>query len=75
MLRFEDGLLAEILRDYDREGRGAIDYHAFSQMVLGSTTGAGEGPSLCDVRREGGCSLVIGGPSLVMLEGKEGAPL
>ena len=29
----------------------------------------------CDVRREGGQSLVIGGSSLVMLEGREGNPL
>ena len=28
----------------------------------------------CNVRREGGESLVIGGPSLVMLEGREGIP-
>ena len=29
----------------------------------------------CNVRREGGQSLVIGGSSLVMLEGREGNPL
>ena len=29
----------------------------------------------CEVRREGGQSLVIGGPSLVILEGREGNPL
>ena len=29
----------------------------------------------CNIRREGGQSLVIGGPSLVMLEGREGNPL
>ena len=29
----------------------------------------------CDVRREGGHSLVIGGSSLVMLEGRKGNPL
>ena len=29
----------------------------------------------CNVRREGGLSLVIGGASLVILEGREGNPL
>ena len=29
----------------------------------------------CNIRREGGSSLVIGGPSLVILEGREGHPL
>ena len=29
----------------------------------------------CNIRREGGRSLVIGGPSLVMLGGREGNPL
>ena len=29
----------------------------------------------CDLSREGGQSLVLGGPSLVMLEGREGNPL
>ena len=42
-------------------------------MISQETWTASDRP--CNVRREGGESLVIGGPSLVMLEGREGNPL
>ena len=57
----------------------ALVYHSYNNNALASEDTATFFLNVraipCNVRREGGSSLVIGGPSLVMLEGREGNPL
>ena len=48
-------------------------YHKLAQMEEELATVVSDRP--CNVRREGGQSLVLGGPSLVILEGKACNPL
>ena len=56
--------------------KGDSDFHKLQMLLLASEDNRNQVSDLpCGIRREGGQSLVIGGPSLVILEGRGGNPL